>query len=367
MIVKNVVLKDFRNYKKTNISLHPSINFITGLNGSGKSNILEGLSVISGLKSFRHALDNDMILWGSSGYFLSSTINNTTEMILEVSCNIMEGKVKKQYKIEGAVIPRAVDFYGSLLTVVFSPEDIIIIHGSPEVRRKYFDSVICKTDKEYLLYLIEYKRILTSRNSILRSMKDGKVLKSDLDIWTFMMAEKIEYIVSKRHNFSEYFNVEFKKEYDAISGIEESPEIEYISRFTGKNSQDICNQINCVLDKDIRLGSTSIGPHREDFCFKNRDGRMFSSYASQGQKRTAAISLKNAEKAYTENKTGKKPVLLIDDIFSELDAKRKSNMIESISGNNQIIITMVSIDPVVRGAFGDSGVYEIMDGEVSTV
>jgi DNA replication and repair protein RecF len=367
MIVKNVVLKDFRNHKKTNILLHPSINFITGPNGSGKSNILEGLSVISGLKSFRHAQDIDMILWESSGYFLSTSILDITEMILEVSCIIREGKVKKQFKIEGSVIQRAVDFFGSLLTVVFSPEDITIIHGTPEIRRRYFDSVICKTDKDYLLHLIEYKRILTSRNSILRSMKDGKVMKTDLDIWTLMMAEKIEYIVSKRSIFSEYFNNEFKKEYDAISGIEESPEIEYVSRFTGKNGRDICNQIDSVIDRDIRAGATSIGPHREDFCFKNCDDRMFTGYASQGQKRTAAISLKNAEKVYTENKTGKKPVLLIDDIFSELDAKRKSNMIESILGNNQIIMTMVSIDPAVRGAFENSDVFETMDGEVSAV
>ena len=215
--------------------------------------------------------------------------------------------------------------------------------------------------------LIEYKRILTSRNTIIKCIRDGKGKKTDLDIWTLMMAEKIEYIVSKRHLFSEYFNREFQKEYNVISGIEESPDIEYVSRFTGKNSQDICHQINSFMDRDIKLGSTSIGTHKEDFCFIKSDGKMFTGYASQGQKRTAAISLKNAEKTYTEDKTGKIPVLLVDDIFSELDEKRRSNMIESISGKNQVIMTMVSVDPVIRGAFVNSAVYTIMDGEVSAL
>jgi len=366
MIIKKAVLKNFRNFELLDICFNSEMNFITGSNGSGKTNIIESISVLSQLKSFRNADERSIIKWGSDSYFIS--LESDDGSIFDVGCGNYGGKLKKRVKINGTHITRISDYYGKIKTVSFSPDDSEIINGSPDARRKYFDSVISKTDNEYLNDIYDFRKINVSRNKVLKEIRekgDFNCKGEELDIWDEMFSLKTFNIIKKRFLFIDEYKELFQSSYEYITGGSEHIYISYSSTFKDCSADDIKKGLKKNRIKDILNGSSLRGPHRDQYFFKNEDGLFFETFASQGQKRAAAISVKNAEKKYLEKKTSGKCILLVDDVFSELDEKRRLNMVKELCSGNQVLFTMVHIDEYYTEIFKNCRIFDVEKGSVS--
>jgi DNA replication and repair protein RecF len=342
MILENLKLINFRNYEHLEINFSPEINFITGDNGSGKTNILEAISIISNLKSFRNINDNNIVKWNSGSYYCSGEISGSQYSKFEVGFSIQNNKPKKKIKIDSNEIKKISDYYGKLITVNFIPTDINIINGNPDIRRRYFDSVISKIYPEYIDELNKYREICYSRNLLLKKLKDNRGDIKLLDVWNRMIADKASVIIKKRKFFINKFNELFIKNYLRISNEDSSPSIKYNSTLKSDDYESIFSEVNSNIRIDIRRGNTVLGPHRDDYIINSTDGLAFINYASQGQKRTSSISLKLSEVEIIKEMKNKKCIILVDDIFSELDEKRRNSMIDLLQGEGQIIFTMVN-------------------------
>ena len=362
MYIQKVILKNFRNYENMSIEFSPSLNIIFGYNGTGKSNILEALSVASTLRSFRNNHDQDMIRWGKSDYYCSAEVADNEEKLFEVGCMVHDSRMRKKAKIDNKEIKNIFEYYGRLLTVIFSPWDINIINGAPDLRRRFIDSVISKIDITYLEDLSDFKKILLSRNRYLKALRDNKAGDlRELDVWDQLFAEKSSRIIQRRYGFISEFREMFMKSYAGISGEDGSPCLSYHASLDETDQEYISRKLMELRNRDLILGSTCIGPQRDDFILKNTQGIHFTNYASQGQRRTAAICLKIAECEAVESTNNKRAVIMIDDVFSELDEERRANMIDLLHRDNQIIITMVDRSSIDT-AFRETRDYNISHG-----
>ena len=364
MILESLKLLNFRNYHSLDIHFSPEINFITGDNGSGNSNILEAVSVISNLKSFRNTSDSHIVKWGSSSYYCSGKITSSDYQKFEVGFINESEKIKKKIKIDGREISRASDYYGKLLSVIFNPSDINILTGPPELRRRYFDSVISKIYPEYIDELNDFKSVLNLRNILLKRIREGKADTKQLDVWNRLFADRASLILKRRKSFITVFNGFFMNSCNLIGGESSIPEIIY-SSINSSLPDDIYNLVNSRVRDDLRKGSTGTGPQRDDYIFQNSESVNINNYASQGQKRTASISLKLAEFEMIKKIKEKKSIILVDDIFSELDEKRRSNMIDLLKDKSQLIFTMVNPDYIKSGIPGDLKIFTVQNGMIN--
>lgn len=344
MIIDNLRLIDFRNYSELNIKFSPSINFITGANGSGKTNIIEAISLLSNLKSFRNAADSDVIKWNSKGLYCSGNVSDSEYRKFELGILSDGTALKKKIKIDDNDIKKVSDYYGRFLTVFFSPSDINIINGTPDIRRKYFDSVISKIYPEYIDELNRFKAVLNSRNSILKRIRENISSIKELDVWDKLYAEISSIIIKKRESFIDQYNRFFLNVYSEISGEDKVVSIDYNSSLISSDITHLFNELIKKRRSDIGRGLTTSGPQRDDYILKNSSGLDFIRYASQGQKRTAAAALKIAEFEIIKGSKNIKSVIIVDDIFSELDEKRRYNMLDLLTGKGQLIFTMVNSD-----------------------
>ncbi len=342
MILKSLKLINFRNYDNLEINFSPEINFITGDNGSGKTNILEAISIISNLKSFRNINDNSIMKWNNSSYYCAGEVADSEFYKFEVGYSIHNNVPKKKIKIDTNEIKKISDYYGKLITVNFVPTDINIINGAPEIRRRYFDSVISKIYPDYIDELNKYREICYSRNLLLKKIKENRADPKILDVWNKMYSEKAFSIMKKRNDFIKEFNKLFIKNYLQISNEDNSPSITYTSTLKSDNYDSLLAEVNSNLKNDVRRGNTVSGPHRDDYIIKNSEGINFINYGSQGQKRTSSICLKLSEVEIIKEIKKKKCIILVDDIFSELDEKRRNSMIDLLKNEGQIIFTMVN-------------------------
>jgi DNA replication and repair protein RecF len=368
MFIKKGEFKNFRNLKYETIEFSEAVNFITGNNGSGKTNIIEAISIVSNLKSFRSASDIDLINWESNGYFIYLNVFSDIDESYEIGCLNISGKIRKKYKISGMEKNKIHDYYGKFITIVFSPDDIILIDGAPEIKRRYFDSVISKIDKEYMLKLYDFRKVLSYRNNILKSIKFAKSDKNifeELDIWDDLFIDNALILMEKRKTFIDKFRDYFYTSYSCISQNNDSPFFYYESSLKERDKGKIKNELLKNRNMDINYGSTTKGPHRDVYYFKDINNRNFINYCSQGQKRTASIALKNAEKEFIEFQTQKKTILLVDDIFSELDNERKKNMIELLNKGNQVLFTMVSVEKSILNSFEGVKIFNVENGLIS--
>ena len=361
MILKNIRLINFRNYSDIIINFSPAVNFITGDNGSGKTNILEAVSIISNLKSFRNINDNNIIKWDNDSYYCSGEVLDSEYSKFRVGYSIQNNKPKKKIKIDGVEIKKVSDYYGKLITVNFIPGDINIINGTPDIRRKYFDSVISKIFPDYIDELNKYRDICFSRNLLLKKINDNNGDIKLLEVWNKMFSEKALSIINKRKYFIKKFNELFYKNYLNISKEGDAPEIFYLPSLKSDNPEAILSEVNSNIKIDLRRHSTVHGPHRDDYYIKNSKGIGFINYASQGQRRTASISLKFSEVEIIKEIKQKKCIILVDDIFSELDERRRNGMIELLKDEGQIIFTMVN-NIFKRDILSGSKQFFIKDG-----
>lgn len=343
MYIKEIVLKNFRNYEILNLSFSPGVNFIIGPNGSGKTNILEGISIAANIKSFRNVHDDDIIKWGENSYFCRVLSGDNDFQEFEIGCSITAGKLSKRAKIDGVEIQRASGYVGKLIAVIFAPGDLQILNGVPEIRRRFFDGIISRSDKSYMEVISEFKRILQSRNRLMKSLQSGGSVKgAEISVWDKMFAERSSVIIKKRKEFLDKFQAPFKDAYLQVAKNDASPDIIYRGDLHDSDPGNIIENLERRRERDIATGTTGIGPQRDDYLFAMHNGIHFNNSASQGQKRTLAIALKIAECNFIEYLTKKRVVLLVDDIFSELDETRRNNLIQILNRENQAIFTMVN-------------------------
>jgi len=366
MFIKNLYITNFRNFEKLNINFCSGINFIVGNNGVGKTNIIEAISILSNIKSFRNISDKNIIQWNKNFYHCKGDVLESNLKKYEIGCFIKKIKTKK-YKIDDKEIKKINDYYGQFLTVVFSPLDINIITGSPDLRRKFFDSVFSKIDSNYLILLKDLKKIISLRNSVLKSLKIKKSTNyKELEVWDKLFTEKSVKIINKRIEYLEYFNNFFSDIYKIISEKSEDDvfiKFKYSYRNEKVTEPFFYNNILAKRKKEIYFGFTSLGPQRDDYIIYNYD-RLFKNYASQGQNRTAAIAMKLAEKELIEKNRKTKIVILIDDIFSELDSIRKKNLIKLLENDNQVIITLAELNNFYYDSFSNINIYRLSNGQI---
>jgi len=280
MYIKWLVVKNFRNYSLLELSFSPGINCIVGNNGVGKTNILEAISVVSNIRSFRNNHDAEIIKWNEDGYYCSSVVQREgeEEQRFEIGCSLRDEAVVRKLKIDGAEIKSADAYYGKILSVILSPIDIHIVHGQPDVRRRFIDSVISKIDARYFKTLSEFRTILASRNRILKNIKIRASHAKELDVWDVLFSKKSVEIITARGTFVTSFNEIFRDIYARISN-ELPPSLCYRPSISSVDPSEVQRMLEEHRSRDIAAGSSGIGPQRDDVFIQSGAGMRFTSYA----------------------------------------------------------------------------------------
>lgn len=347
MYISRLLLKSFRNYENETIFFSPGINIITGKNGSGKTNILEAVYILSHVKSFKNCLDSDIVTWGNKEYFICVDVKNSHNLTIEAGVGIEDHHSIKKVKIDSKEIKKLTEFYGIIKVVAFFPDDISIIYGSPDTVRKYYDRFFSKIDREYLELLSSFKKILKNRNKLLKDLEFKRDIIKQLDIWDAMYSDCVYKISKKRVQYINIFNQYFNKVYKEISGFDDNLEIIYTTQCDNNSLQSIQQMLLKKRNIDIQWGTTTIGPHRDSYCVMGMNKKIFKSYASTGQRRLASIAMKMAEVTIVDAMSGHISIVMLDDVLSELDEERRINVIHKLTINNhQIIITCANMSDI---------------------
>ncbi|MBD3360212.1 DNA replication/repair protein RecF [Candidatus Peregrinibacteria bacterium] len=352
MKITKLQLENFRNYKSFSYDFpkQKNLTVLIGPNGKGKTNFLESIYILSLGKSFRTLIQEDLIEWSMDYMRCNCEIISSNETTrLDVYYSKHPKKIKKFKKND--VDLRNSEYLGNLITVLFHPENMNMLYLSPSFRRKYINILISQTDKKYLNALSNYKKILKQRNALLYEIRDKKFkgekcgsLEEDLNAWDTKILEYGPCIISKRKELVRFLKYNIEKNYVSISGGTEEVSLEYLNPVKDNPALQKTYKTELVnrRKKDIKNAKTSIGPHLDDIKFYINSKEITTS-ASRGEFRTLLLSLKLAEIEYIKRETKKNPVLLLDDVFSELDRKRQSHLLKTIK-NCQTIITTTDID-----------------------
>jgi len=368
MVVQSVVLSNFRNYQKEEISFSPQINLVIGDNGEGKTNLLESLFVLATTKSYRQAHEREMVLIGQDTFYLQGKVTLAGGQDYTLELGYSQKQNKKSAKISGVPIVRLSEFIGFFKVVCFSPDDLEIIKGSPGIRRRFLDILLSQLDRSYLNDLQQYTKVLRQRNECLRAISKGKMQQEDLFPWNEQMATLALKITERRLRAVVDLAPLFKSSTQQINQGRENLGLSYQGTLTqdgrvySKNEALECWQRR--QKEEVARGITLIGPHRDDLYF-SINGVAAADYASQGQQRTGVLGLKLAELEYMNLVTGNYPTLLLDDVFSELDQVRRELLISILSGKIQSVITGTET-PYLTKSFGALGakVIKVQQGKL---
>ena len=359
MYIKEIELKDFRNYKELRTSFSKNVNIFLGNNAQGKTNLLEGIYLNAMAKSFKTTKDKELIRFGEEFCKIKTIAffdddEHSTEIVIN-----KEGK--KGVKLDGVKINRTSELLERIFIIIFSPEDLKIVKDEPEKRRKFIDRELCQIKPGYYNDLNNYKRVLKQRNTYL---KEERIESSILDIWDHELARYGSKVIARRNEFIKRINEISKEIHKNISGGKENLELNYEPNisFSADLENDFYEIISSTRNDDIRNRTTGRGPHKDDLKI-SADGIDLRKYGSQGQQRTAALSLKLSEIKLIEEEMGEKPILLLDDVLSELDNDRQNFLIHSLGGN-QLFITTTDISGKVARQLPEGKVFKITSGQI---
>lgn len=344
MYIERVTLKNFRNYENKTVEFKDGLNVIIGRNASGKTNLLESLYCSGIGKSPRTNKYREMIRWDSDYAYIKVTLKkNRSTHTIEYS---IDSQDKKRIAIDGIPLVKLSEILGMLNIVFFSPDEMRLIKESPQERRRFADISLSQQNKKYFYSLSKYNNVLAQRNKLLKESRDMRSLPEMLYGWDVQLAEHGAYMIGKRYEFVEKIQTFAKKIHMEITDGKEDLQLEYESNVQYGDVKDMqsvfFDKLRSNIEKDTNLSYTSFGCHRDDIAIKI-NGIDVRKYGSQGQQRTVALSLKLAEIYLFESEIGEKPVLLLDDVLSELDLYRRQKLMELSSGL-QTIITCTDFD-----------------------
>ncbi|MGA7826713.1 MAG: DNA replication/repair protein RecF [Geobacteraceae bacterium] len=364
MKIQRIQIHSFRNIVNAELFPGERFNIIVGNNAQGKTNILESIFLLGTMKSFRMVKNADLITYNSS-YALLKGWGERDGVVREIALSISTSG-KKAFVDQKPVL-RPADFFGTINTVVFSPEDIAMVRGVPELRRRYLDRAIFSGDTRYLSIHQEYFKILKNRNALLkRGETDG------LDVWTERLADAGARLMVKRESFIEEIQDLFKEYYRSIAGQEEDALLRYQSRISeiNRSRSSLCDALCQALTKnsaeELRRGTTLFGPHRDDLECRLND-KPLNHHGSQGEQRSYILALKMAEIEYLRKRWGNPPILLLDDMTSELDRNRSGNLMGFLKEKDmQVFITTTSLDTINLAGIRNYSTFPVHDGKVVT-
>ena len=357
MNIRSIELKNFRNYENLEISFDEGTNILFGDNAQGKTNILEAAYMSGTTKSHKGSRDKEMIRFGEEEAHLKTVVARGGREY-QIDMHLKKNRAKG-IAIDKIPIKKASELFGILNIVFFSPEDLNIIKNGPAERRRFLDSELCQLDRIYLADLTNYNKILAQRNKLLKDMIYRPGLSDTLPVWDMQLIETGKKIIRRRKQFVDELREIVSDIHYRISGGKEELFLKY-----EPNIDDIFfeDELSRAKEKDKKLCQTSVGPHRDDLLFSIGDIDI-RKYGSQGQQRTSALSLKLTEIELVRKSISDTPVLLLDDVLSELDSSRQNYLLNNIS-DTQTIITCTGLDEFVRNRFTVNRVFEVIAGHV---
>ena len=366
MYVKSIKIVNFRNYKDEIFNFNKNINIIYGNNAQGKTNLLESIYFLALGKSHRSLNDKDLIKNGENECKVSAS---TYIKDLSTSMEIKIQNNRKVYKIDNNYIKSLTEYLSNLKVIIFFPEDLDIIKTSPDVRRRYLNIQISQLNKLYFKTLNEYNKLLKIRNDLLKkNLKDGYLDTQYFDIITNYLIEKASYIYIMRDKYIEKINKLIDKYYENISTYKKL-HIKYITNIELDNYDNIKKLMKEKFDKlrsaELSSGITLIGPQKDDFEFILEDKNL-KNYGSQGQQRMAVLALKLTEIEIFTKESEDTPILLLDDVFSELDDYKKNNLLNILDESIQTIITTTDLNNIDKKILEKANLIEIEDGKCVT-
>ncbi len=368
MVLKNLTLTNFRNLAKVNLEFSP-VTVLLGKNAQGKSNILEGAYFLATTKSPRAERDSQLIKQGEEFARIEGSVSecqsvgasensdmqtprNADILKLEIAMQRREGMegVEKRVKVNG-VAKRVTDYLGNLVAVHFAPEDLNLVTGSPALRRWHVDLTLAQVDRRYKNALTQYHQALVSRNRILKNIKEGTAKLNELDYWTNLIVESGEVVSEKRRSFFKSLN----EEAITLNNLGDL-------RFTYEESEISAQRIREYLSREVAAATSLIGPHRDDFIFK-QSGHDLAYFGSRGQQRIAVLALKLSELKFMQTITGIKPLLILDDVFSELDEAARDFVAEVIS-DQQVILSAVEKEHIPEKLKEGAKIIRVEKGKI---
>ncbi len=362
MYISQVNLNNYRNYGALRLGLSPGLNVFTGENAQGKTNLLEAIYFCSIGRSMRTPRDKELILWEQERARIKiDAVNRGGKSRVEI---ILDKRQNKSVAINGARAGRLGELMGVVTTVLFSPDEIAIIKESPSDRRRFMDIAICQLSRAYFYLLQRYNKTLAQRNRLLKS----KAGNETLDVWDLQLATTGAKVIKTRRGFIARMNEKVSNAHEYLTGGRERLTLEY-ETLNGVSEQEIFDgfiaELKRTREKDLFHGFTHVGAQTDDFAVMI-DGVDVRKYGSQGQQRTAALSLKLAQLELFYEETGEYPVLLLDDVFSELDESRQRKLVEKLR-EHQTIITCTHLDGVIADAFAGAKLFRVERGTVREI
>lgn len=361
MKIRSLKLKDFRNYKLLQLDFDASTNIFYGNNAQGKTNILEAVYLSGTTKSHRGTKDKDLIRFGENESHIETVVEKRGAAY-QIDMHLKKSS-PKGIAINKIPIRKASELFGIINIVFFSPEDLNIIKNGPSERRRFIDLELSQLDKIYLNNLSNYNRIVNQRNHLLKDLRDAgkqESLIQTLDIWEIQLVQYGNEIIERRKNFIRQINEIISSIHYKLTGGKENIKIIYEP---SNGNLSLKQALRKNREKDLRIKSTSVGPHRDDICFMTNEIDI-RRFGSQGQQRTAALSLKLAEIELVKEMIHDKPILLLDDVLSELDKYRQNYLLDSIH-DIQTLITCTGVEEFVNHRFSINKVFHVFNGQAA--
>ena len=355
MYIKELSLQDFRSYSNLDIVLDNGINIFRGDNAQGKTNILESIYLCATARSHRTHKEKEIIRWNQECAHVKLKVQ---KKYVEDTIDFHLSQKSKSALINKLPIGRLGELFGALNIVMFSPEDLQLIKNSPKERRRFLDIELCQIDKMYYYALRQYSKVLKQRNLALKDFRNQRDY-SMLDIWDMQLEEYAKSVIEKRVAFARELNSIAREIHGDISGKKEELEIIYMP---STEAADFKDKIAKYRERDILYQTTSIGPHRDDLKFLINEMDV-KTYGSQGQQRTVVLAMKLAELKIMKKYIGEEPVLLLDDVLSELDEKRQTDLFK-YTENTQTLITCTGIEQSVWNTQKIGKLYNVTRGIV---
>ncbi len=370
VFVKSISLQHYRNYEELQLDSFSDVNLLIGQNAQGKTNLVEAIFVLALTKSHRTPRDRELISFQEKSAHVSAVVERKYG---QLTLDLNLSPQGKKAKINGLEQRKLSDFIGSLNVVMFAPEDLEIVKGTPGVRRRFLDMEIGQVQPGYLYHLQQYQKVLNQRNNLLKQMwGNDKPQQGLLEVWDQQLAEHGVKIIKKRKQFIVKLQKWAESIHHGITNGSEDLRLVYLPSFGDEAEEDeaylfeqFMLKLSQLKDQELRRGMTLAGPHRDDVAFFI-NGKEVHTYGSQGQQRTTALSLKLAEIELIQEEIGEYPVLLLDDVLSELDPYRQTQLIETFQTKVQTFITATGIESLNTDKLKKASVFHVHSGQVGS-